>query len=300
MLVPSPVVCQRIATNQIGDRQIISLNEPILDVPGSSVWSGDDSGNSGTHQKFLYQEAQFGVSRIRDWNYISADAPNNLNASVEAEAGDLIVAAVYVRHPTVTVTNLFQLGPPFVGFDDTVAQVDGSVGHFRIGSHLLQGTPGGSTATIVASLSAAPTYGVMIVASIIGGLSFDSVPVVDSEASATPALATLINGFDWNQNLAFFATHESGIGHTVVSPWTQRAQVTHSDLYFTLMERWAASENSAIFPELTVDGWSAASTIMGGVAIRAGNAIETLDQQYIVMSSIDGSDFEDGEDLSHT
>lgn len=298
--VPVPVVCQRIATNQIGDRQIISLNEPILDVPGSTVWSGDDSGNSGLHQRFVYQKAQFGVSRIRDWNFIAADAPGSLSASIQVEEGDLIVMAAYVRGTTQTVDNMWQF-TPFLAFANTVAQADGSVGHFRVGSTVLQGTPGGGTMLFIATLAGGtPTYGAMLVVSIAGGLSFDSVPVADSEASATPGLPSLINGFDWNQNLAFFVTHESGIDHTVLAPWTERAQVTHSDMYFTLVERWAASENSSIFPEITVDNWSAANTVMGGVAIRAGNIIESLDQQYIVMNAIDGSDFEDGEDLSHT
>lgn len=48
---PGPV-CVRIATNQIGEPGVLS--EPLNDAPGSGTWTGDQTGASGTHQRYEY------------------------------------------------------------------------------------------------------------------------------------------------------------------------------------------------------------------------------------------------------
>lgn len=302
--VPSPPVCERIATNQIGDRQIISLNEPILDEPGSATWSGADSGNTGLHQRFVYEEVVFGASSIRDINFLAETAPAVplLMVSVNAEPGDLFFAACYVRHATVANTQLYTFANnQLVLFNVTgnqVLQADGSVGHFITGYAIPTGETENGGRQVWVTFDAIPTYAVLMVVSVKDVLAVDIGVLAQSQASALPDLETLINTIGWNQNLCFFATHESGIGHTVASPWTERLQVTHSDLFFTLIERYVESPSSTFFPELAVDSWSAANTLMGGVAISGGGEGEATDQQYIVMSSIVGSDFADGEVLS--
>ena len=51
---PPPSVCQRIATNQIGEPGVLS--EPLENVPNSGTWAGFDSAAVGTHQRYEYEE----------------------------------------------------------------------------------------------------------------------------------------------------------------------------------------------------------------------------------------------------
>ena len=93
---PPPVVlptCQRIATNQIGDLEVIQLLEPIPDEAGYASWHGVDSSASGIHQAFRYEQLpQRPPPEIIDQFIISGTnrvlfSPGNFNA----QPGDAIV-----------------------------------------------------------------------------------------------------------------------------------------------------------------------------------------------------------------
>ncbi len=53
-IVPVPTECSRVATNQRGSLQFLTINEPVA-VKDVDVWEGADSTETGIHQKFMYE-----------------------------------------------------------------------------------------------------------------------------------------------------------------------------------------------------------------------------------------------------
>ena len=53
---PPGMVCERIATNQVGEPGVLS--EPLEDFPGSGLWTGATSGETGVHERYEYEIRQ--------------------------------------------------------------------------------------------------------------------------------------------------------------------------------------------------------------------------------------------------
>ena len=78
-VVIPPAQCVRIATNQIGS----SPQEPLPDYPGSGVWTGAQSGATGTHQQYVYEEVSPGPPQIvQQYIVMSAETGNFIDGEV--------------------------------------------------------------------------------------------------------------------------------------------------------------------------------------------------------------------------
>ncbi len=91
-IVPVPTDCQRIATNQRGSLQFLTINE-IPAVKDNDVWEGADSGATGIHQKYAYEpETEIPTPLVEGSDSVqSPTGSGQFGASYGTLLGDLIL-----------------------------------------------------------------------------------------------------------------------------------------------------------------------------------------------------------------